>query len=389
MPTEVVTFPQVFAEHGYVTASFGKWHVPPAMNRWDVCDREGASMRDLLDIVGRDDPSVIAPEGVPTYLGGAFPADRDYPHTVLVDRALEWMDRAQDPFLLRISFLEPHTPVFPPPPFAALYDPARFRDHLIAPERQNPFERRFAEVIDAGNFSPDEIQRAQAYYYGLVAWVDDQVGRVLAHLKHAGLMEDTIVVFGADHGAALGEGGCWAKHTFAPQVHRVPRLIQWAGTLPGGLRRRDLAESLDLARTLFDLCGIDAPDSFRGRSLFAADPPEAVYATLGFGERASRAFPNLGAGAYAEDTGWPRRACVRTPDFRLDKNVRLNGREPTPDEEHVMLVDVRTDPNEIHNLANEPAYAAIRAELEATLDAHVEGAVESEMDPVYARRHKS
>jgi len=386
MPTEVVTFPQVFAEHGYVTANFGKWHVPPEMNRWDVCEREGASMGDLLDIVGRDDPSVIAPEGVRTYLGGAFPAEEDYPHTVLVDRALEWMDQAESPFLLRISFLEPHTPVFPPPPFDALYDPAQFRDHFTAPERQNSFERRFAEVIDAGNFSPEEIQRAQAYYYGLVAWVDDQVGRVLAHLKNAGLMEDTIVVFGADHGAALGEGGCWAKHTFAPQVHRVPRLIQWAGTLPGGLRRRDLAQSLDLARTLFDLCGIDAPASFQGRSLFAADPPEAVYATLGFGDRASRAFPNLGAGAYAEDAGWPRRACIRTQDYRLDKNVRLNGREPTPDEEHVMLVDVRTDPAEIHNLAGKPAYQEIQAELEAKLDAHVAGAVESEMDPVYARR---
>ncbi|MBN1247240.1 MAG: sulfatase-like hydrolase/transferase [Anaerolineae bacterium] len=390
MPVDVVTFPQVFADNGYVTANFGKWHVPPEMNRWDVCDAEGAGMRDLFTIVGRDDPSLIVPEGVPTYLGGAFPADVPYPHTVLVDNALDWIAQAEQPFLARLSFLEPHTPVYPPPPFDTLYDPAAFRDHLTHPEATSAFEAAFAGVLNSGNLSPRQIQLAQAYYYGLVAWIDSQVGRVLDYLERAGLMDHTIIVFGADHGASLGEGGCWAKHTYAPHVHRVPQLIQWRDTLPTGVRRQDLTESLDLARTLFGLCEIEPPESFRGRDLFHEDPPEAIYATLGFGEGASRAFPNLKVGDYAVrtsqpgTTGWPRRACVRTADYRLDKNVRVNGHKPLPKEEDIALYDVRDDPLEVANVAGDPAYGTVRAHLTALLDAHVADAVESDLSQVYS-----
>jgi arylsulfatase A-like enzyme len=383
MPTEVVTFPQVFAENGYVTANFGKWHVPPEMNRWDVCDPTGASMGDLLDIVGRDDESLIMPNGVPTYLGGAFPSGVEYPHNVLVDNAIAWMSQADQPFLARLSFLEPHTPVFPPPPFDALYDPAQFRGHLTSAEGASAFERQFAAVLDADTFSAQEIRLAQAYYYGLVAWVDSQVGRVRDFLNASGLMDNTILVFGADHGASMGEGGCWAKQIFAPQVHRVPRLIQWANTLPAGVRRRDVTEGLDLARTLFGLCGIEAPNSFRGRDLFADAAPSAVYATLGFGDRSSRTFPNLRTGSYSETVGWPRRACVRTTGYRLDKNVRVNGRTPSAEEQDVALFNVADDPQENHNLAGDPRYEAIQAELTQLLDTHIDGATESDMAAVY------
>ena len=141
MPTEVITFPQVFAENGYTTANFGKWHVPPEMNRWDVCDSDGSGMDDLFAIVPRDDPSLIVPEGVPTYLGGTFPPGVPYPHTVLVDNTLAWMAQADRPFLVRLSFLEPHTPVFPPPPFDTLYDPEKFPDSTRT-TGHNPHRRR-------------------------------------------------------------------------------------------------------------------------------------------------------------------------------------------------------------------------------------------------------
>ena len=389
MPTEVTTFPQAFADNGYTTANFGKWHVPPEMNRWGVCDSGGSSMDDLFAIVGRDDPSLIVPAGVPTYLGGAFPAGVPYPHSRLVDNALAWMAQADRPFFARLSFLEPHTPVFTPPPFDTLYDPETFPDRSSVGDGPTPvahtsaFERAFAAVLKADNLSAREIQLAQSYYYGLVAWIDGQVGRVLDYLERAGLMEDTIIVFDADHGASLGENGWWAKHIFAPQVHRVPRLIQWQDTLPAGVRREELSESLDLGRTLFGLCGIEAPNSFRGRDLFENAPPQAVYSTIGFGERPSRAFPNLRVGDYPQTGGWPRRACIRTDGYRLDRTVRVNGREPAPEEIDVALFDVRKDPLERTNVAGDPAYQAVRSRLEALLDTHVADAVESDLHAVY------
>ena len=368
MSRDVVTFPEVFAENGYVTANFGKWHVPEEMNRWGHCDSSGASMQDTLEIVGRDSESLIEPVGAPTRLGGLFPDNTEYPHDILADNAINWISETEQPYLARISFLEPHTPVLPPPPFNKMYDASLFRDFQTSSEGRSVFEQRFAEVIDASNFTPEMIQLAQVYYYGLVAWVDSQVGKVLEYLKTSGQMENTIIVFDADHGASLGEGGCWAKHIFAPQTHRVPKIIQWKNTLASGVRKEEINESLDLARTLFGLAGIEAPDSFRGRDLFNEEPPEAVFSTIGFGERDSRAFPNLKTGLFSETSGWPRRACVRTAEYRLDKNVRINGRKPTPGEEDVMLVNVQADPKEALNLAGDPSCQDIKAKLSAMLD---------------------
>ena len=169
-------------------------------------------------------------------------------------------------------------------------------------------------------------------------------------------------------------------------MHRVPRLIQWIGTLPGGVRRQDVSEGLDLARTLFGLCDIEAPDSFRGRDLFRDEPAQAVFGSIGFGLRQSQTFPYLFYGEYAKDVGWPRRACVRTSEYRLDKTVLINGREPSPEEEDVFLADVRKDPRETQNLAGDPSHQAVRAELLTMLDTHISGALEPDMRDVYGQR---
>jgi choline-sulfatase len=304
----------------------------------------------------------------------------------VTDNALAWMDRAESPFLARLSYLQPHTPVCPPPPFDTLYDPACFRDHFRDDGQTSVFEQRFAETIDASNFSPRDIQLTQSYYYGLAAWVDSQVGRLLDFLEERGLAERTIVVFDADHGAALGEGGGrYAKHVFAPEVHRVPRIIRWPGTLPGGEVRAEVTESLDLPRTLFGLCGIEAPESFAGRNVFGDPPAQAVYATIGFGTPAAMAFPNGHRGRYLGDRGWPRRSCIRTSRWRLDRNVRIDGRPVSDDDRDVILCDVQADPLERTNVADDPQLADVRADLEARLDAHIAGAAEPEGDPAASR----
>ncbi len=195
-------------------------------------------------------------------------------------------------------------------------------------------------------------------------------------LRTQGLAEDTIVVFESDHGASQGEAGRYQKQTFAPESQRVPRLISWPGTIAGGQERADIAESLDLARTLFSLAGIEAPDQFHGRDLLSGPAPDAVYSTIGYGFETSRAFPNLGVGALDDGTGWPRRSCVRTQRYRLDKNVRVNGRKSTTEEEDIFLVDMQADPGENRNLAADPAYRSDVEELSALLDQHVANAVE-------------
>ncbi len=388
LPVDVTTFPQVFSEHGYATGNFGKSHVNQALLHWDTHDPTGGSMGELFQVLPRTDPSNIVPDGVRTFLGGQWPKGEAYPHDIVAENAMNWIEKTEQPFFARLSLLEPHTPVYPPPPFDTLYDPAVFSGDQSDRPNVSEFEKRFAAIVDASNFTPDMVRQARAWYYGLVGWVDEQVGRMVEYLRAAGKLENTIIVFDADHGASLGEGGCWAKHLFAPQSQRVPRVICYPKVLPAGERRPEVTENLDLARTLLGLCKIDSPGSFMGRDLFADPPAEAVYASIGFGQRESRAFPNARAGAYDEARGWPRRACVRTDRFRLDRNILFNGQPASPQEQDVFLADVQADPDETENLAGHSDYRDVQDQLMAMLDAHLENAVQADVEPAYAMRRK-
>lgn len=386
LPRELTTFPQTFAAAGYETANFGKLHVARGMDPFDHHDPAGGGMQPVTQ--GGED--TFAPRGVSTRIGGRFAGER-FPAEQLTDNALVWMDRREGPFLARLSYLQPHTPVYPPAPFDSLYAPELFPDRFSERGETSDFERRFAEVTNAANFTPRQIQLAQAYYYGLVAWVDSQVGRVLQFLAEKGRDRETIVVFTADHGASLGEGGNYAKHTFAPQVHRVPLLIAWPGAITEGQRRTDICEGLDLARTLLGLCGVEVsedgpgvPPPPKGRNLFAEPAPEAVYATIGFGLEGSKAYPNARGGTYVGGASWPRRACVRTDRHRLDRNVKIDGQAPAETQHDVFLADSLVDPAEATNFAADPAHLAHRRRLEALLDDHLADAVEP--DPAVVGR---
>jgi choline-sulfatase len=290
--------------------------------------------------------------------------------------ALEWMREARHPFLVRLSILQPHTPVLPPARFVQLYadrDPG-LPEPL--PDTLSAFERRVAQIHQLHRMPPEKLHAARLHYYAQVAWVDTQVGRVLDFLAESGREEGSIVLFGADHGNPIGDTWAFGKHTFTPTVHRVPQIVSWPGTLPTGQVREDICDSLDVARTLFGLAGIAVPASFKGRDLFADPAPEAVYATIGYGERDSKMGPNGGRGEWYGGRGWPRRSCVRTARYRLDKNMRLDGARPTEADEDIFLADVQADPSEFVDLASAPQYAPVVKELCAKLEAHAAGAVD-------------
>jgi choline-sulfatase len=371
-----LTFPQVFADHGYQTANFGKVHVPKQLANWGHSNTAGSGMMEFYQDVDVDRLQAIRPPGIPTVIGGAFPGDRPYPADAVTHNALAWMSQVEGPFLTRVSYLQPHTPVFPPPPYDSLYENAAFPDTIHAVDTLSAFEQRFVDVIRARELSSAELLRAKRSYYGLVAWIDAQVGRLIDFLRESGLAEETIIVFESDHGASLGEAGRYQKQTFAPQSQRVPRLISWPGTIARGQERADITESLDLARTLFGLAGIESPKQFHGRDLFADPAPEAVYSTIGYGFETSRAFPNLGVGALEDGSGWPRRSCVRTQRYRLDKNVRVNGHKPTAEREDIFLVDMHTDPDENVNLAADRALRTLVEELSTLVDQHTTNSLE-------------
>ena len=383
LPHRPDTFPQVFARNGYQTANFGKVHVARGMYPGEnpECEIFGFHNRASGEMnfwkpLTEEELRMIRPPTRGGMNGGIWPEGVPYPPEKVVDNALAWMAEAASPYLVRVSLLQPHTPVLPPARFVRMYEEMDVGLPGPLPETLSAFERRVAEVHGLEAMAPEMLREARRHYYALVAWIDTQVGRVLDFLQESGRLDRTIVIFGADHGNPIGDTGAFEKHTFTPSVHRVPLIVNWPGGLPDGEVRGDICDSLDISRTLFALAGIDVPEQFKGRNLFGDPEPEAIYSTIGYGQPDSRLAPNSGAGQWYGNRGWPRRSCIRTRQFRLDRNMRLDGKPPCPEDEDVFLADVIAAPQETVNLAARPAYASIVRDLSDRLLEHARGAVE-------------
>lgn len=384
VPHVAKTFPEHFAANGYRTASFGKAHLPQGYSAWQHSDTRGSGMNVFADAVGSAVLKAIVPRGIPSPVGGRFPDDVYYPPDAVTDNALDWLANTGDqPFMLRVSYLQPHTPVLPPDRFRARYDPKDFPGHDLPRPEASRYEQLFAAAVGGPELTHAQMQQAQADYVALTSWLDDQVGRVLAALDASGQAENTVVVFNADHGASLGEGGLLAKVVHAPQSQRIPLVIRGPG-LPAGEIRDDLSEAVDLARTLCGLAGIAPDPAFHGRDLFNEPAPEMIFSTIGQGHLGASASSAANVGAWDGGLGWPRRACLRTDRWRFDMNVRQDGGPVASENEDAFLADSLEDPQEVRNLARDPAHAGQVAAFRTCLLDRAAAALEPAFVPQFS-----
>jgi choline-sulfatase len=383
----LTTFPEHFAANGYATRNFGKTHLPVALKPWQVDDHDGADLGNFFAGTDGDPADAVLTPTLKAAIGGTFPGPAEFPGNRVTRNAVAWLEgpeAREAPFLVRVSYLQPHSPVLPPADYAERYRHLPWPRAIGDTPPGSVFEKQFVDALSGHALTPEQLFRVRADYYALVAWLDDQIGEVLDALERVGLADDTIIVLEADHGVSLGERGRLQKHTFFPETHRIPRLIAFPARLPRGAVRGDLCESMDLARTLCALAGIAPATSFQGRDLFSEPPPEMVFSTVGYGLAQSRALPNQVVGLWSDGTGWPRRSCVRTARYRLDMTVRRNGLPVVPQDEDPYLADLALDPFEEVNRAGDPRYAQVLARLRSALLAHAEGAAEPESVPLYS-----
>ncbi len=379
---DLPTFPEVFAAAGYETVNFGKTHLPRSMHPWQIDNHRGAEGKRFFDGIRQHADDEVGLPGMPAVkVAGTFPDGDRFPGAEVTRNAIDWLAERQrsEPFLLRVSYLQPHTPVVPPPPYAGRYRDKPWGDPREAGPAGSAFERRVAEVLGVDDLTAAELKQAQADYHALVAWVDDQIGLLLDALEP--MLDDIVIVFNSDHGVSLGEGGLMLKHTFAPESQRIPQIIAAPGVVPAGEVRQDLCEGLDLARTLCGLTGVAPAPGFRGRDLFNSRPTGVAFSTIGYGEPDSLHTPNAGNGSWADGSGWPRRSCIRTDRYRLDMQTRRNGKPVEPEEEDVFLSDVVEDPLERINLADDPSLSQVRVDLRRRLLDHVCGGYEPPFVP--------
>lgn len=349
---DVVTLPQLFRRHGYEAVRIGKiyhYGVPSEIGSPGLDDP--SSWDKTINPFGRDtenkDQLINFTPQVP--IGGAL-AYRidDGPDEEQTDgwvatmaiRELARLKAADQPFFLGVGFYRPHVPFVAPKKYFDLYP----LDAIAAPadptaSLKNVPAPAFGTPLFAG-LTPKQQRLIIRAYYASISFVDAQVGRVLDELERLGLADDTIVVFVSDHGFLLGEHGQWWKQRLFEESVRTPLIIAAPGRAHGAAPHP--VEFVDLYPTLTELARVPAPVGLAGRSLVPLlARPDTPWPHAAFSQVASGTAIRTDRWAYHE---WGA--------------AGADGKE---------LYDHANDPAEQHNLAGDPAYASVVAELAAQL----------------------
>jgi len=363
-----ITFPELFAAAGYATVNMGKYHTPhhPTwLENWhfEWFPREAGHVflaegfdEDEHEVIhiGNERGRVILSGRYPNAAGGQTP--QRTPQTYLTDHALDWLGmygHVRRPFLMRVSYLAPHTPVLAPEPFYGMYDPADMA--WDEPDESVLASRPRLEIPASGParyraHTPEEFRRMRCTYYGLVSHIDQQVGRLMGALEVQGLLDNTLVVYTSDHGDLMGEYGQFGKGMFYDITTRVPCMMAGPG-VPEDRQVPDLTECVDLGPTLLRMAGINVPGTMVGRDMVNGTPRQDV----------------IGETCRYRDGVSHRRSWIRTKRWSMDTTSELNGEPTTAGDRDGKLIDLEADPLAHVNLYNDPAYAGVIAELQARL----------------------
>ena len=188
-----------------------------------------------------------------------------------------------------------------------------------------------------------QTRELQANYYGKLAHLDDRIGDLIEALKERGNWDNTVAVFTSDHGEYLGRHDKWGKGSFHEESARIPMVIRWPGEFQKGVKTEALAEWLDIYPTLVEVAGGEMSPNRFGTSLvpFLSGEAESPHAAV-FSEIQGKD----GKGDFM----------VRTPEYKWF--VRSGA-------EH--LFDMRNDPYELNDLADDPHHQGKVVELKLRL----------------------
>ena len=115
-----------------------------------------------------------------------------------------------------------------------------------------------------------ELRQLRATYYGMISQVDDQIGRIMAHLESTGEDRNTLVIFTCDHGEMLGDHYMWGKDGYFDPAFHIPLIIRDPRNASDGGRGQivdEFSESIDIMPTILEWLGAEIPVQCDGRSL--------------------------------------------------------------------------------------------------------------------------
>ncbi len=349
----VRTLPRELEAVGYRTFITGKWHngeeaLLRSFDRGTAVYLGGMADHTQVEVQDIEDGRLVRRR-----VGRAFSSE------LFADAVIAFLDEqarreeqagtaratgSEQPFFAYVPFTAPHDPRQPPPEYRERY----YRRNLPLPANfmpQHPFDHGALilrdENLGAWPRTPEVIRDQLAEYYGLITHLDEQVGRVLRALDENGQADNTVVVYAADHGLAMGSHGLLGKQNLYEHSMRCPLIIRGPGIPQGSTDA--FTYLFDLFPTLLGLASAEAPPGIDGRDL----------AALWSGD---------GDTVWRQSLFLPYRdlmRSVRDERYKLIVYSKVN---------HRQLFDLADDPDELRNLAADPAHGQTLARLEGLLE---------------------
>jgi arylsulfatase A-like enzyme len=342
--------PELLKSRGYHTGLIGKWHcghsreVHPGFDRWFSYWFAQYPHQGTQNFT--DQGKHIVEEGSQSEL--------------LTNRVIEFLqshfkDRSGDPFFLFVGYVDTHAPhTQAPPDLAARYHDATF---VNIPDENLP--ACHGRAIAAVNPNPELERSHRVDYYAAVSNVDRQIGRVLAELEAHGQLDDTLIVYTADHGYNAGHHGIWEKgngtnpQNFLEESIRVPCTISWRGGGVGqGATLGSMVDHCDLWATLLDAADASVDPAVAKQ----INSPGKSYLPQIRGEA-------VGDWRESQICEYGNARMIRDGRYKLIRRYPFGGVN-FPDE----LYDLRDDPRETTNRIDDKTLSRRVADLSGQLD---------------------
>jgi len=309
-PKEEILVTKLLADSGYDCGLIGKLHLSTASKfekrpkdgyrffswcqnpQWERVPNSNAYWEWLRNEKGVD-PKKLFKKNKP-YLTTGIPAEL-HQLTWCADTAISFINEPREgPWMLSVNPFDPHPPFDPPPEFHKKYNPTDMPPPLFKESdirRQEMFANVRSQKVKSvnpvlnkddiltnelligdvsGSMPPEKFDGLgiKAAYFAMIENIDNQLGRIIRHIKMKGQIENTIIIFTSDHGELLGDHGLIYKGCkfFEGLVH-IPLIFSWPGTYQNNKKTKALVETVDIAPTLLEACEIKIPYYMQGLSL--------------------------------------------------------------------------------------------------------------------------
>ncbi|MPT49373.1 MAG: DUF4976 domain-containing protein [Sphingobium sp.] len=345
IPPGLIFYPQYLQKAGYDTAFIGKWHMgnegdqpQPGFDHWISFKGQGSYLpsKDGLNINGKKVPQ------------------KGYITDELTDYALEWLKERDKnkPWMMHLSHKAVHAEFIPAERHAGRYANEAFR----YPENMKPGmpgrpmwvenQRNSWHGVDYAYHGTLDIADYYKRYMETLLAVDEGIARIMDLLEERGELDDTLILYMGDNGFMFGEHGLIDKRAAYEESMRVPMLARCPSLFPAGSVINQVVANIDMAPTMLEAAGLEAPDHMAGSSILplAKDPKapwrkEFVY-------------------EYYWERNFPQTPTVHALREERYKYIRFHGIWDLDE-----LYDLSADPGENHNLMTEPGHEDLAKRL--------------------------